>query len=113
MGLAIAARTRPECFSQYFWWIPQFIPARRSVQITGLAAICVGRFGSFATGHALKEKLIRSPIELIFYACALIKYWAGLHSGDDMDALMAGAIALQEVAVNVHDATTRSSVGIL
>lgn len=30
-----------------------------------------------------------------------------------MDALMAGAIALQEVAVNVHDATTRSSVGIL
>lgn len=32
--MIVGARTRPGCFAQFFWWIPQFIPAR-SVEITG------------------------------------------------------------------------------
>ncbi|PNT77403.1 hypothetical protein BRADI_1g62059v3 [Brachypodium distachyon] len=48
------------------------------------------------------KKLIRSPAEIICYACAFMKYWAGLQSANEGDQTRAGAATLQQEALRHH-----------
>jgi hypothetical protein len=77
---AIGSPTRTGSFSQFFWWFLKFVSASRNMQIAGLAAICWAIW-KLRNRVCFENKLINSPCELISYAVAFMKYWAGLHGG--------------------------------
>jgi hypothetical protein len=96
---SIGAPTRPGSFTQYFWWIPQFLPVSRNVQITGVAAICWAIW-KLRNRACFEGKMIQSPVELICFAVVFMKYWAGLHVQADGDALRHGADTIQQTALS-------------
>lgn len=57
---------RLEYFSQYFWWIPNFLPHSRNLKIVGLTALCCAIW-KLRNITRLDNKLVRSPIEFICY----------------------------------------------
>ncbi|KQJ88017.1 hypothetical protein BRADI_4g14943v3 [Brachypodium distachyon] len=101
--MTIGAQTRPACFSQYFRWITQHIPISRNLQIVGVAAICWALWKLRNRASFGEQKLIRSPSEIICYACAFLRYWADLQKEADKTNLLAGAAALQAEALRHHD----------
>jgi hypothetical protein len=97
VGKLIGARTRPGSFTQFFWWIPRFIPASRNTQIAGLAAICWAIW-KLRNRACFDHKLIKDPVELISYSTVFMKYWAGLHGEKDAEDLRLGADGLLKLA---------------
>jgi hypothetical protein len=97
VGNLIGARSRPGSFTQFFWWIPQFIPASRNTQIAGLAAICWAIW-KLRNRSCFDHKLIKDPVELISYSTVFMKYWAGSHGEKDADELRLGADGLLKLA---------------
>jgi hypothetical protein len=55
----IGARSRTSPFTEYFSWIPQFLPISRHVQIILVVVICWENW-MIRTHHAFVGKLIRS-----------------------------------------------------
>jgi hypothetical protein len=102
---SIGASTRHGSFAQYFWWIPQFLPVSRNVQIVRVAAICWAIW-KMRNRACFEGKLIQTPVELICFAVVFMKYWAGLNVQADSDALRQGADALQQTVLS----SVRSSV---
>jgi hypothetical protein len=98
---AIGAPTSLGSFSQFFWWFPQFLPVSRNVQIADIAAICWAIW-KMRNKACFEQKLIKSPLELICYATVFMKYWAGLNSTSDQEALRSGADAILAVAMDVQ-----------
>jgi hypothetical protein len=98
---SIGAHSRPGNFSQFFWWFPRFIPASRNVQILGIASICWAIW-KLRNRACFEGKLINSPIDLICYATVFMKYWAGLNSDTDQDAIRRGANALIDMATGTQ-----------
>ena len=99
VALAIGAPNRPGSFSQYFWWIPNFLTVSRNVQITLVAAVCWAIW-KIRNKACFDGKLISRPNELIWYACVFLNYWAGLHNAADQDALRTGADMLMALATS-------------
>jgi hypothetical protein len=75
---SIGASTHPGSFAQNFWWIPQFLPVSRNVQIAGVAAICWAIW-KMRNRACFEGKLIQTPVELICFVVVFMKYWAGLN----------------------------------
>jgi hypothetical protein len=96
---SIGAPTRPGSFTQYFWWIPQFLPVSRNVQIAGVAAICWAIW-KMRNRACFEGKLIQTPADLICFAVVFMKYWAGLNVQADGDALRHGADIIQQTALS-------------
>jgi hypothetical protein len=97
VGKLIGAPSRPGSFTQFFWWLPQFLHASRNTQIAGLAAICWAIW-KLRNRACFEHKLINSPVELISYSTVFMKYWAGLHGEKDDADLQAGADGLLRLA---------------
>ncbi|KQK04674.2 hypothetical protein BRADI_2g15172v3 [Brachypodium distachyon] len=66
-------------FTQYFWWISRYLPINRNLQVVGVAAICWALW-KLRNRACFEKKLIRSPDEIVCYACAFLRHWAGLHA---------------------------------
>jgi hypothetical protein len=75
------------------------------------ALLYAGRFESFVTKHVLRFFLIKTPLELICYSAVFIKYWAGLNTTSDQEALRNGAEAIVAVAMEVHNTNLVLAVG--
>lgn len=101
VGVAIGAFTRPTFFLQYFDWIAKHAKVSSNIQIVGLAAICWAIW-KLKNRACFEHRLIRSPAELICYACAFLKYWAGLQAEGDREMLIEGARMLQQEALRNH-----------
>ena len=43
----------------------------------------VGQFENVVIRRALTKKLIKSPAEIVIYACALMEFWADLYTPRD------------------------------
>jgi len=96
---SIGADDRPTSFSQYFWWIPWFLPVSRNIQITALAVVCWDIWKTRNRAFFFEKKLINSSVELICFACVFLNYWEGLHSEAERDIIRAGASTFQENTV--------------
>lgn len=94
--------TRPTCFTQYFWWIPNFVPQSRNLQIVGVAALCWAIWKLRNTA-CFDKKMVRSADEFICYVCSFMQYSAGLQTDEDRPMLERGAGMLHNVALEVHD----------
>jgi hypothetical protein len=71
VGNLIGAKSRPGSFTQFFWWIPRFIPASRNTQIAGLAAICWAIW-KLRNRSCFDHKMVKDPVELI--SCSTVFY---------------------------------------
>jgi hypothetical protein len=104
---SIGAPTRPSSFSQFFCWIPNFLPVSRNVQIARVAAICWAIW-KLRNRACFEGKIIQNPTELICFAVVFMKYWAGLNMQADGDALRRGADAIQGVALGMMQSGSTS-----
>jgi hypothetical protein len=94
--------TRPSCFTQYFWWIAKVFPVGPNFHIVGIAALCWAIWKT-RNNACFEGKLISSPMGLICYMCAFLRYWAGLQGENDREMLMEGASRLQRGAMAAHE----------
>ncbi|KQJ81476.1 hypothetical protein BRADI_5g00986v3 [Brachypodium distachyon] len=65
-----------------------------------------GRCGNYARAY-FEQKLIRSPAEIVCYACAFLRYWVDLQKEEDKTNLLAGTVVLQAEALQHHDMQAR------
>jgi hypothetical protein len=108
---SIGAFTRPSSFSQFFWWILNFLLVSCNVQIAGVAAICWA-ISKLRKRACFEGKIIQNPTELICFAVVFMKYWAGLNVQADRDALRQGADALQGVALGMMQPRSAARLAI-
>jgi hypothetical protein len=85
--------TRPSCFTQYFRWIAKILPVGSNLHIVGIAALCWAIWKT-RNNACFEGKLISSPVGLICYMCAFLRYWAGLQGEKDKEMLLEGASRL-------------------
>ncbi|KQJ81429.2 hypothetical protein BRADI_5g00665v3 [Brachypodium distachyon] len=104
--MAIGSTTRPACFAQYFGWISHHLPISRNLQVVGVAALCWALW-KLRNRACFEHKLIRSPSEIICYACAFLRYWEGLQTEPDKTNLLTGTTALQAEALAHHELQAR------
>jgi hypothetical protein len=76
---AIGAHNGPGSFSKFSWWFSQYLPTNRNVQIDGIASIW-WVIRKLFNRSCFKEKLIKSPLELICYFVVFMNYWTCLNN---------------------------------
>lgn len=101
VGNVLGVGSRPISFNQYFWWIQQYLPVGRNIQVVGLAAICWAIW-KLRNKACFQNKLIRCPAEIICYACVFLKFWAGLLKEEAQGMMIIGAEAIQVKALKYH-----------
>ncbi|PNT67187.1 hypothetical protein BRADI_3g22341v3 [Brachypodium distachyon] len=79
----------------------QFTTLSRNIQVVALAAVCWAIW-KLRNRACFEHKLIRSPAEIVCYACSFLNYWAELQQGGEGDLLRQGAALLQEEALGLH-----------
>ncbi|TVU04426.1 hypothetical protein EJB05_49999, partial [Eragrostis curvula] len=99
IALVIGANCRPESVEQYMVWVDHFLPNGRKFHIIGLAGTCWAIW-KLRNRVCFEKKFVRSPTEIVCYACSFIKCWAGLQADEDREALANGAGVLQQAAIN-------------
>jgi len=91
------ANTIPKNLNQCWSWCEKWLPFGEKFHMCGVAAICWAIWK--ARNKACFEKvIIKSPIEIIYYVCALIRYWAGLYSEPDRKQLEDGLNTMLQIA---------------
>lgn len=88
MALTIGASCRPESIDQYMMWVSHFLPHGRKFYYAGLSATCWAIWKQ-RNRACFEAKLIRSPSEIVYYACVFLNYWAELLKDEDRQALEA------------------------
>lgn len=63
----------------------------------GVAAICWAIWKS-RNKAVFENKAVKSPLEIICYACALMIFWSGLFAEDEKEQLIEGANTMLRVA---------------
>jgi hypothetical protein len=71
-------QTRHVCYEQYWQWITVALPGGDSVYMLGVAAICWSIWKA-RNGTCFEKKVVNNPIDIVFSACSLVRYWAGLY----------------------------------
>ena len=61
----------------------------------------VGLSGKKRNEACFENKLLRNPIDILIYACALMSYWAGLYGSDMQNKTMDGVKLLLSCANRV------------
>lgn len=112
MAWTIGANCRPESFEQFKSWVHFFMPQGKNFHFVGLAAICWAIW-KLKNRKCFEGKLLRSPTELVCYACVFINYWSGLQKEEDKSQLMAGGKVLQQNAIAVHPKQSEDQAGKL
>lgn len=90
-------------------WSRKYVPGgrkSRNVHVIGLASICWAMW-KLRNRACFEKKLIRSPAEMICYACSSLKYWAGMQNEETKVAIESGAEVLKEEALRLHAVSNR------
>jgi hypothetical protein len=69
---------RHDNFTQYFHWVAKYARGLTNIHMVGIAALCWAMWKLRNRACFERKKLIRSPPEIIFYACSFLKYWTCL-----------------------------------
>ena len=101
ISTALGANSRPTCFTQYFWWIANLLPVGTNIHILGIAAFCWAIWKT-RNRACFEKKYISSPLELICYMCAFLRYWAGLQKENGKQIVEEGARCIQDFATKMQ-----------
>ena len=69
--------------------VPGGLPGGHVVHTFCVAAICWAIWKK-RNEACFENKLLRNPIDILIYACALMSYWAGLYGAEVQAAILAG-----------------------
>ena len=93
IGASLGACNTPNSLSQYKNWIQRWLPNGGSIHIFGLASICWAIWKR-RNDACFNNKALRSPFEVLTYACALMTFWAGLYGSEMQGKILEGVKAL-------------------
>ena len=93
VGTCIGANNIPSSVTQYKNWIRHWLPDGSSVYTFELSAICWAIWNR-RNEACFDNKLLRSPTEIITYACALMSYWSGLYGPEMQGKILEGVKTL-------------------
>lgn len=91
IGTVLGVRCRPTTFTQYLEWSGRYVPGGRKIHVIGLSAICWAMWELRNKACFEGKNMIRSPAEIICYACSFLKFWAGIQKEDVKVTVEAGA----------------------
>ena len=89
VALFLGAINIPENTDQYSLWIEHWLPHGQPVFTLCLAAICWAIWKK-RNEACFEHKQLKHPTDIIIYACALLKYWAGLYGSDMQGKILEG-----------------------
>ena len=98
IGASLGAHTRPVCFTHFFSWIAKFFPFGSNLHIVGIAAFCWAIWKT-RNRACFEKRFISSPVELICYMCAFLRYWAGMQTEATRAVVEDGAAKIQQTAL--------------
>jgi len=93
VGTSIGANNIPSTLIQYKKWIRRWLPDGSSIYTFELSAICWAIWKR-RNEACFDNKLLRSPTEIITYACALMSYWSGLYGPEMQGKILEGVKTL-------------------
>jgi hypothetical protein len=91
---------RPTCYEQFWPWIKKALPGGEQVYMLCLA-VSVGQSGWQEIKSALIKKPLKDPNDIVFAACALMRYWKGLYSEEAQVMIQAGVETMMRMAVQL------------
>jgi hypothetical protein len=80
---------------QHVWELPTFLP------------LLTSHGNGVKNGFPMRNKVcfegkkLHNPLEIVSHACALMKYWAGLHKDVDKEVLIQGVNTMLKIAVQL------------
>lgn len=102
------ANSRPRMYEHFWSGISQVLPGGQDFYMFGLAVVCWATWK--ARNNACFGKiLIKHPCDILFSACAFMRYWAGICFEDRKSIIMAGAETMFKTAVKVVRRRTGNS----
>lgn len=96
----IGANNVPRSFSQSWLWCDRWLPAGKKFHAIGIAAVCWA-IRKTRNQACFDGKTLKNPASIICFACALMKYWAGLFLEMDREALEAGVNTMIQIAAKL------------
>jgi hypothetical protein len=77
------------CYEQYWQWVKMSLPGGDSVYVLGVATICwaIWKARNMA---CFEKKLVNNPMDIVFFACSLMRYWAGLYPEHSQQVISEG-----------------------
>lgn len=60
-----------------------------------------GQYGKHVTRLVLTKSLSKNPLDIIYHACALMTYWAGLYGEPDREQLVEGINTMLKIAEKI------------
>jgi hypothetical protein len=68
----------PSIINQCWSWLEKWLPQGKKFHVTGTSAICWAIWQA-SNKACFDKKIIKDPMEIIYLAGALMKFWAGLY----------------------------------
>ena len=96
----LGANDIPTSFQQSWKWCEKWIPKGKQFFAVGIAAVCWSIW-KMRNKICFEGKKFHNPIEIVFHACALTKFWAGLQKEVDKGTLIQGVDAMFKIAVQL------------
>ncbi|KAI5020017.1 hypothetical protein ZWY2020_044905 [Hordeum vulgare] len=90
----------PNNIWQFYSWCFMFLPNGARFYTCGLAAMCWALWNC-RNRATFENKKMSSPFDVIYTACGLLTYLAGLLGGEDREAMERGAKMLNINATNL------------
>jgi len=85
---------------QCWQWCERWFPFGKKYHPWGIGAICWAIW-KCRNKASFDKKLIKDPLEIICYACALMKFWSGLYAKMDEEQLEEGVNTMLRVAKEI------------
>jgi hypothetical protein len=106
VGSVLGTNTCPNNLWQALTWFYAFVPGGSEDFMVGISAIC---WAIWKTRNKVtfENHKMRTPCEIMFFASALLMYWAGLQKDQGKEMIQRGASKLMEKASDL----LRSSQG--
>jgi len=100
IATSLGASNIPISFNQSWLWCDMWIPNGKQFHAVGIGVVCWAIW-KMRNNICFEGKTLKSPLEIISHACALMKYWAGLQSDVDKEALIDGVETMFKIAVQI------------
>jgi hypothetical protein len=100
IATCLGATNIPTSFDQSWKWCEKWIPNGKQYYAVGIAAICWSLW-KMRNKVCFEGKKLHNPLEIVSHACALMKYWAGLHKDVDKEVLIQGVNTMLKIAVQL------------
>lgn len=96
----IGADSIPGGLDNCWSWLDIWCPMGKDFHVLGVAAVCWSLWDA-RNKACFDKKLIRSPIEIVYHARALMRFWAGLYQEVDKKTVEDGVNLMLKVAMKI------------